>query len=104
MGFMGASGNLDDMNSNNLDFMSTSTLLSKLASGNGKMSDQLFMQGASNFGNNNSMANSLMNLNNNLGPTNDYMGDNTGQLPISNNGLGQQSLNQIRDQYNYDMP
>jgi len=104
MGFMGASGNLDDMNSNNLDFMSTSTLLSKLASGNGKMSDQLFMQGASNFGNNNSMANSLMNLNNNLGPTNDHMGDNTGQLPISNNGLGQQSLNQIRDQYNYDMP
>lgn len=104
MGFMGVSGNLDDMNSNNLDFMSTSTLLSKLASGNGKMSDQLFMQGASNFGNNNSMANSLMNLNNNLGPTNDYMGDNTGQLPISNNGLGQQSLNQIRDQYNYDMP
>lgn len=111
MGFMGmsglggASGNLDSMNSNNLDSMTTSSLLSKLASGNGKMSDQLLMQGASNFGNNNSMANSLMNnLNNNLGPLNDSMGDNSGQLTGSNNGLGQQSLNQIRDQYNYDMP
>jgi len=98
IGFMGSA----NMNSNNLDSLTTSTLLSKLASGNAKMSDQLFMQGASNFGNNNSMANSLMNLNNNLGATNDYMGDNNGQL--SNNGLGQQSLNQIREQYNYDMP
>ena len=104
MGFMGmsglggASGNLDSMNSNNLDSMTTSSLLSKLASGNGNMSDQLLMKGASNFGNNNSMANSLMNnLNNNLGPLNDSMGDNNGQLPGSNNGLGQQ-------QYNYDMP
>jgi len=98
IGFMGSA----NMNSNNLDSLTTSTLLSKLASGNAKMSDQLFMQGASNFGNNNSMANSLMNLNNNLGAPNDYMGDNNGQL--SNNGLGQQSLNQIREQYNYDMP
>jgi len=98
IGFMGSA----NMNSNNLDSLTTSTLLSKLASGNAKMSDQLFMQGASNFGNNNSMANSLMNLNNNLGATNDYMGDNNGQL--SNNGLGQQSLNQIREQHNYDMP
>jgi hypothetical protein len=111
MGFMGmsslggASGNLDSMNGNNLDSMATSSLLSKLASGNGKMSDQLFMQGASNFGNSNSVANSLMNnLNNNLGSLNDSMGDNNGQLPVSTNGLGQQSLNQIRDQYNYDMP
>jgi len=104
IGFMGmpalggASGNLDNMNPNNLDSMSTSTLLSKLASGNAKMSDQLFMQGASNLGNNNSMANSLINLNNNLGSTNDSMGDCTVQLPISSNGLGAQSLNQIREQ------
>ena len=111
MGFMGmsslggASGNLDSMNGNNLDSMTTSSLLSKLASGNGKVSDQLFMQGASNFGNSNSVANSLMNnLNNNLGSLNDSMGDNIGQLSVSTNGLGQQSLNQIRDQYNYDMP
>ena len=105
MGYMGmsslggASGNLDNMNANNLDSMATSSLLSKLASGNGKMSDQLYMQGASNFGNNNSMANSLMNnLNNNLGSAGDSsLGDNNGQLPVSNNGLGQQS-------YNYDMP
>jgi hypothetical protein len=101
MGFMG-SANLETMNSNSLDSLTTNTLLSKLASGNAKLSDQLFMQGASNFGNNNSMANSLMNLNNNLGATNDYMGDNNGHL--SNNGLGQQSRNQIREQYNYDMP
>ena len=105
MGFMGmsslggASGNLDNMNASNLDSMATSSLLSKLASGNGKMSDQFFVQGASNFGNTNNMANSLMNnLNNNLGPISDSLGDNNGQLPISNNGLGQQQP------YNYDMP
>merc|ERR1711935_372358 len=109
MGFMGmpalgASGNLDNMNSNNLDSMTTSSLLSKLASGNAKMSDQLFMQGAANFGNNSSMANSIMNMNNNMGSANDSMGDSSGQLSISNNALGQQSLNQIREQFNYDMP
>jgi len=110
MGFMGmpalggASGNLDSMNGNNLDSLSTSSLLSKLASGNAKMSDQLFMQGTSNFGNNSSMSNPLMNLNSNLGSTNDSMADNTSQLLNLNNGLGQQSLNQIREQYNYDLP
>lgn len=96
----GAPGNLDNINANNLDSMATSTFLSKLASGNAKMSDQLLLQGASNFGNNNGMINPLMNLNNNLGSNNDGMGD----LPISNNGFGSQSLNQIREQFNYDMP
>lgn len=109
MGFMGmptlgASGNLDNINSNNLDSMTASSLLSKLASGNAKMSDQYFMQGAANYGNNSSMANSIMNMNNNMGSANDSMGDGSGQLSISNNALGQQSLNQIREQFNYDMP
>ena len=81
-GLGGASGNLDNINPNNLDSLSTSTLLSKLAA-----------QGNSNFGNGNTMTNSLMN---NIGPGNDSAGDNPGQLPISNNGLG--------SQYNYDMP
>jgi hypothetical protein len=96
-GLGGTSGNLDNMNSNNLDSVSSS-LLSKLASGNAKMPDQLLMQGASNFGNNdnNNMANTLMNLNTNIGTTNESQGGNNGQLPISNNGLS--------SQYNYDMP
>ena len=100
----GSSGNVDNLNTNNLDSLSTSTLLSKLASGNTKMSDQLLMQGASNFGNNNGITNPLMNLSNNLGSNNDSMGDGTPQFPVTNNGLGPQSLNQIREQFNYDMP
>jgi len=100
----GYSSNMDNLNTNNLDSLSTSTLLSKLASGNTKMSDQFLMQGASNFGNNNGITNPLMNLSNNLGSNNDSAGDATAQLPIANNGLGSQSLNQIREQFNYDMP
>lgn len=94
-GLAGAPGNLDSMNSNNLDSMATSSLLSKLASGNG-------MQGATNFGNNSGLASSLMNsnLNGNVGTPSDTMGENTnGQLPVSNNGLGGQ-----QQSYNYDMP
>ena len=100
----GSSGNMDNLNTNNLDSLSTSTLLSKLASGNTKMSDQLLMQGASNFGNTNGITNPLMNLGNNLGSNNDSVGDATTQLPVTNNGLGTQSLNQIREQFTYDMP
>lgn len=95
MGLGGASGNVDGMNGNNLDSMATSSLLSKLAAGNG-------MQGATNFGNNSGLGSSLMtnNLNSNAGTLNDAMGDNhgNGQFPISNSGLGGQQS------YNYDMP
>mmetsp|Transcript_55898 Transcript_55898/g.113991 ORF Transcript_55898/g.113991 Transcript_55898/m.113991 type:complete len:535 (+) Transcript_55898:71-1675(+) len=100
----GAQGNMDNINSNNLDSISTTSFLSKLASGNAKMSDQLFMRGASNFGNNNGMTNSLMNLNNNIGSANDVIGDTANQLSHLGNGVGSQSLNQYHDQFNYDMP
>eukprot|EP00536_Pseudo-nitzschia_multiseries_P015672 jgi/Psemu1/312343/fgenesh1_kg.929_\ len=89
----GSQGNFEKTNSNNFDSMSTNVLLSQLAAEN-----RNFMQGASNFGNNNSRGHSTMNVSNNQGSFNNTMGIMDDKFSNFMGGAGQQSL----DPFNYN--